>query len=173
MREAVRAGAGMINDIRALQAEGALAMARDLQVTVCLMHMSGHPGSMQKQPVYADVVAEVSRFLASRASACIEAGIPASAIVLDPGFGFGKSLQHNLELFGAIPRLCELGFPLLIGVSRKSMLGDITGKPVGERMPASIVAAAEAARLGVSILRVHDVGETLDALKTVHALAQR
>lgn len=171
MREAVSAGAGMINDVFSLQLDGALEMVNRLQVPVCLMHMRGRPRSMQQAPTYDDVVAEVAGFLVSRAQACQEAGIPANLIVLDPGFGFGKSLQHNLDLFHSIPRLCGLGFPLLIGVSRKSMLGAITGKAVDARMPASIVAAVMAARFGVSILRVHDVGETLDALKTANMLA--
>ena len=171
MREAVQAGASMVNDVYALQNEGAVAAVAELRVPVCLMHMLGRPRDMQKAPAYTDVVAEVSGFLMSRAQACQAAGIPASAIVFDPGFGFGKTLQHNLDLFHAIPRMCELGFPLLIGVSRKSMLGTITGRPVNERMPASIVAAALAASYGASILRVHDVAETVDALKTVAALS--
>lgn len=170
MRQAVRAGAGMINDVHALQNEGAIDAAAKLQVPVCLMHMLGRPRDMQIAPAYADVVAEVCAFLLSRADKCREAGIPASAIVLDPGFGFGKSLQHNLDLFHAIPRLCALGFPLLIGVSRKSMLGAITGRPVHERTYASVVAAVMAARYGASILRVHDVAATVDALKTAAAL---
>ena len=170
MREAVCAGACMINDIRALQAQDALETAVELRVPVCLMHMLGRPRDMQQAPKYVDVVGEVSGFLLSRAEACLAAGIPATAIVLDPGFGFGKNLQHNLELFHAIPRLCALGFPLLVGVSRKSMLGAITGKPVQDRLPASVSAALLAAQYGASILRVHDVGETVDALKTAVAL---
>jgi len=170
MREAVRAGAGMINDVYALQNEGAIEAATQLQVPVCLMHMLGRPRDMQKAPAYADVIAEVCGFLLSRAETCQAAGIPASAVILDPGFGFGKNLQHNIDLFRAIPRLCALGFPLLVGVSRKSMLGAITGKPVHERMVASVVAAVLAARYGASILRVHDVAATVDALKTAAAL---
>lgn len=170
MREAVRAGAGMINDVQALQHEGAIEAAADLQVPICLMHMLGRPRDMQQAPAYADVVAEVCSFLLARAEACKAAGIPASAIVLDPGFGFGKNLQHNLDLFHAIPRLCALGYPLLVGVSRKSMLGAITGKAVHERMIASVVAAVLAARNGASILRVHDVAATVEALKTAAAL---
>lgn len=171
MREAVSAGADMINDVLALQNEGALQAAAALRVPVCLMHMLGRPRDMQKDPVYADVVAEVSRFLLLRARAARAAGIPASGIVLDPGFGFGKTLQHNVELFRAIPQLCALGFPLLVGLSRKSMLGAITGKPAHERVAASVGAALLAARSGASILRVHDVGETVDALKTAAVLA--
>jgi dihydropteroate synthase len=171
MRAAVQAGAGMINDVYALQNSGATETAAELKVPVCLMHMLGKPRDMQRAPAYADVVGEVSEFLLSRAEACRAAGIPAGAIVLDPGFGFGKNLQHNLALFQAIPRLCKLGYPLLIGVSRKSMLGAITGSPVDRRMSASVIAAVLAARNGASILRVHDVGETIDALKTAEALA--
>ncbi len=170
MREAVCAGAGMINDVYALQREGAIETAARLQVPICLMHMLGRPRDMQAAPAYVDVVAEVSGFLLSRVEACRVAGIPASAIVLDPGFGFGKTLQHNIDLFHAIPRMCALGFPLLVGVSRKSMLGAITGKPVQDRVSASVTAAVLAARYGASIVRVHDVGETLDALNTAAVL---
>ena len=171
MSAAVGAGADMINDVLALQQPGALQMAARLQVPVVLMHMQGTPRTMQAAPQYQDVVAEVSSFLLNRASACQVAGIPADLIVLDPGFGFGKTLSHNLELFRAIPVLCALGFPLLVGISRKSMLGEITGKKVHERMPASIAAALLAAQLGAAIVRVHDVSETVDAIKTAAALA--
>jgi dihydropteroate synthase len=171
MQAAVGAGADMINDVFALQQPGALEMAARLHVPVCLMHMRGAPRTMQAAPQYQDVVSEVSSFLLSRVSACQAAGIPGDAIVLDPGFGFGKTFLHNLELFRAIPVLCQLGFPLLVGMSRKSMLGEITGKKVHERMPASIAAALLAVQLGAAIVRVHDVGETVDALKTAAALA--
>lgn len=171
MMHAVHAGAGMINDVYALRKEGAVEAAAKLQVPVCLMHMLGRPSDMQKDPVYQDVVAEVTGFLLARVETCRAAGIPDSAIVLDPGFGFGKKLQHNLDLFRAIPQLCHLGFPLLVGVSRKSMLGALTGKPVHERLAASLGAAVLAAQYGASILRVHDVGETVDALRTGAALA--
>lgn len=170
MHEAVRAGAGMINDVYALQSEGALAAAAELKVSVCLMHMGGNPRTMQLAPTYDDVVETVTRFLLGRIEASLAAGVASQAIVLDPGFGFGKTLQHNIELFQAIPRLCALGYPLLVGISRKSMLGQITGNPALQRMPASIVAAVLAARQGAAILRVHDVSETADALKTVAAL---
>jgi dihydropteroate synthase len=170
MREAVSVGADMINDVHALQNEGAMEVAASLRVPVCLMHMLGRPRDMQKAPVYVDVVAEVSRFLLARARAARAAGIPSSGIVLDPGFGFGKTLQHNVELFRAIPQLCALGFPLLVGLSRKSMLGAITGKPANERLAASVGAALLAAQSGAAILRVHDVGETVDALKTAVVL---
>jgi dihydropteroate synthase len=134
------------------------------------MHMLGQPRTMQQTPVYDDVVNDVVRFLESRAATALQAGIPSDFIVLDPGFGFGKSLQHNIDLFRAISRLAAIGFPLLVGVSRKSMLGQISGKPVGERTTSSVVAAVLAAAKGASILRVHDVEETVDALKTFVAL---
>lgn len=172
MLAAVQAGAGMINDINALQAEGAFETVLGLRVPVCLMHMQGQPRSMQQQPHYEDVVAEVSAFLLQRAEALIKAGFRQRDIALDPGFGFGKTLQHNIELFQAIPRLAGLGYPLLVGVSRKSMLGDITGQPVGSRVHASVAAALMAAQSGASILRVHDVGATLDALKVWQALSE-
>jgi dihydropteroate synthase len=171
MQAAVDAGADMINDVFALQQPGALEMAARLHVPVCLMHMRGAPRTMQAAPQYQDVVSEVSSFLLGRVSACQAVGIPGDAIVLDPGFGFGKTFLHNVELFRAIPVLCQLGFPLLVGISRKSMLGEITGKKVHERMPASIAAALLAVQLGAAIVRVHEVGETVDALKTAAALA--
>ncbi len=170
MQAAVDAGAEMINDVCALQQPGALEVAASLNVSVCLMHMHGTPRAMQVAPQYQDVVAQVGSFLLQRVAACRDAGIADNAIVLDPGFGFGKTYLHNLELFRAIPRLCELGFPLLVGVSRKSMLGEITGKPVQERMPASIVAAVLAVELGAAIVRVHDVSETVDSMKTAAVL---
>ncbi len=172
MLAAVQAGAGMINDVNALRAEGALQAAVSLGVPVCLMHMQGQPRSMQQQPHYDDAVAEVSAFLLQRADALIQAGFRTGDIVLDPGFGFGKSLAHNVELFQAIPQLAALGYPLLVGVSRKSMLGTITGQAVGSRVHASVAAALLAAQGGASILRVHDVGATLDALKIVQTLGQ-
>ena len=164
MRAAVAAGAAMINDVLALRAEGALQAAAELAVPVCLMHMQGQPRDMQRDPRYRDVVAEVSRFLLDRASACEQAGMSRDSVLLDPGFGFGKTLQHNQKLFAAIPQLATLGFPLLVGVSRKSMLGQMTGQPVDQRLVASAVAAALAARAGARILRVHDVAATRDAL---------
>lgn len=171
MEAAVRAGAGMINDVRALRSQGALAAAAKLGVPVCLMHMRGQPRDMQSDPRYDDVVAEVSEFLVQRARACEEAGIPGDRIVLDPGFGFGKSLQHNLDLFRALPSLRQLGYPLLVGISRKSMLGALTGRPVDQRLAASVAAALLAARLGADVVRVHDVAETVDALKVAEALS--
>lgn len=170
MLAAVQAGAGMINDVNALRAEGALEAAVSLGVPVCLMHMQGQPRSMQQQPQYDDVVAEVSTFLLQRADALIRAGFRERDIVLDPGFGFGKSLDHNVALFRAIPQLVALGYPLLVGVSRKSMLGAITGQSVDSRVHASVAAALLAAQAGASILRVHDVKATLDALKVLQSL---
>ena len=170
MEAAVAAGAGMINDVFALRQDGALETAARLAVPVCLMHMQGRPRDMQSNPSYADVVAEVQAFLLERARACEAAGIRRGAIFLDPGFGFGKTQEHNIALFRAIPRLCRNGYPLLVGVSRKSMLGAITGKAVGDRLSASVTAAVLAARCGAAVLRVHDVGETVDALKVLRAL---
>lgn len=171
MLAAVAAGAGMINDVNALRAEGAVDAALSLGVPVCLMHMQGEPRSMQQQPHYVDVVAEVQDFLLERADTLVQRGFRQRDIVLDPGFGFGKTLQHNIDLFHAIPRLAGLGYPLLVGVSRKSMLGALTGQPVEARVHASVVAAVMAAQAGASILRVHDVQATLDGLKVWQALA--
>jgi len=171
MLAAVQAGAGMINDVYALRNEGALEAAVSLGVPVCLMHMQGQPRSMQQDPRYENVVTEVSSFLLERAAALTAAGFRARDIVLDPGFGFGKTLAHNVELFQAIPQLVALGYPMMVGVSRKSMLGAITGKPVEQRVSASVAAAVLAAGAGASILRVHDVDATLDALKVLQALS--
>jgi dihydropteroate synthase len=171
MEAAVKSGAGMINDVYALRREGALDMAAGLQVPVCIMHMQGRPRDMQQVPRYSDVVGEVIQFLLARASVCEVAGIPSGNIVIDPGFGFGKSHQHNIDLFRAIPRFCETGYPVLIGVSRKTLLGTLTSRPVSERVAASIAAAVLAAQAGAAMVRVHDVAETVDALKVAKALA--
>lgn len=170
MREAAAAGARMINDVCALRQEGALETAAQLGLPVCLMHMQGEPRSMQDEPQYADVVAEVGAFLAGRAQACLDAGIPGGDIVVDPGFGFGKTVSHNLELLRGLPRLKRLGYPVLAGLSRKSTLGVITGRGTGDRLAASVAAAVLAVQNGASIVRVHDVGETSDALKVLAAL---
>lgn len=170
MAAAVAAGAGLINDVLALRGEGALETAARLGVSVCLMHMQGRPRDMQREPVYTDVVAEVEAFLLQRANACTAAGIPADRILIDPGFGFGKTLEHNLALFRALPRLCGAGYAVLVGLSRKSMLGALTGKPLEQRLSASVTAAVLAAEQGVSVLRVHEVAETVDALKVARAL---
>ena len=170
MRAAIAAGADLINDIAALQAPGALAVVAESRAAVCLMHMQGTPGTMQANPQYHDVVQEVMAFLAERVAAAEAAGIARDRIVLDPGFGFGKTLQHNQTLFKALPDFAHVDLPLLVGVSRKSMLGQITGREVGERLPASIAAAMLAAQAGAHILRVHDVAATKDALAVLSAL---
>ncbi len=170
MIAAVKAGAGMINDVFALRREGALETAAGLSVPVCIMHMQGKPRDMQHHPEYSDVAREVRDFLLARARDCEAAGIPARHIVIDPGFGFGKTLQHNMDLFKALPGLAAGTYPVLAGVSRKSMLGQLTGQPVGQRLYASLAAAVLAARAGVSIVRVHDVAATVDALTIVNAL---
>jgi dihydropteroate synthase len=170
MQAAVAAGAVLINDVLALRGEGALQTAARLGVSVCLMHMQGRPRDMQHDPRYADVVTEVETFLLQRAGACEAAGIPRERILIDPGLGFGKTLDHNLALFRALPRLCSSAYPVLLGVSRKSMLGALTGRPVEERLAASLAAAVLAAAHGVAVLRVHDVAATVDALKVARAL---
>lgn len=170
MRAAIAAGADLINDIAALKAPGALEAVADSQAAVCLMHMQGTPGTMQADPQYVDVVGEVMQFLAERVAASEAAGIARERMVLDPGFGFGKTLAHNQTLFRALPQLQRFGLPLLVGVSRKSMLGQITGRDVGARMPASVAAAMLAVRQGAAIVRVHDVAATKDALAVLSAL---
>lgn len=170
MEAAVSAGARMINDVCALGAPGAVETACHLQVPVCLMHMRGDPRTMQDAPRYGDVVTEVRDFLAQRIAACAAAGIPHHRLIVDPGFGFGKSLDHNLALLGRLGELGDLGVPVLVGLSRKSMLGAITGRDIGERLPASLAAALLAAERGAAILRVHDVQATVDALKVLEAV---
>jgi dihydropteroate synthase len=170
MEAAVRSGAGMINDVYALRSDGALDMAVRLNVPVCIMHMQGRPRDMQQEPRYNDVVFDVIRFLLERAGTCEAAGIPSGNIVIDPGFGFGKTCQHNIELFRAIPRFCETEYPVLVGVSRKAFLGTLTSRPVSERVAASIAAAILAAQAGAAMVRVHDVAETVDALKVIKEL---
>jgi len=165
MEAAVRAGASLINDVFALRREGALETAAALGVPVCLVHMRGKPRDMQLDPEFGNVVGEVQDFLLNRAGQCEAAGIPASDIIIDPGFGFGKTLEHNIDLFKAIPAFAATAYPVLVGISRKSMLGRLTGKAVDQRLAASLAAAVLAARAGASLLRVHDVAETVDALK--------
>lgn len=168
MRAAADAGAGLINDIRALSEEQAVETALATGCAVCLMHMQGEPRNMQLAPHYADVVSEVKQFLHERADVCLAAGIPADRIVIDPGFGFGKTLEHNLQL---LRHLGELGaeFPILAGLSRKSTVGALTGRPQGERIHGSVALAVIAALNGARILRVHDVAATVDAMKIVTA----
>jgi dihydropteroate synthase len=170
MREGARLGAGMINDVRALRRDGALDAAADTGLPVCLMHMLGEPGNMQQDPRYGDVVREVRDFLAERIQACAVAGIPAERVILDPGFGFAKTLPHNLSLFKHMEALHELGRPLLVGVSRKSMIGQALGREVHQRLYGSLALAALAVAKGACILRVHDVAETVDAVRMVAAV---
>ena len=172
MRAAIAAGAAMVNDVGALRVPGAMDAVARTDAAVCLVHMQGEPGTMQRAPQYADVVREVREFLVARARACEDAGIAHARIVVDPGFGFGKTLAHNLALLRALPDLASAGYPVLAGLSRKSSLGTITGRPVEERMPASVAAALAAVARGASIVRVHDVRETVDALKVWLAVDQ-
>ena len=170
MKAAAEAGAGLINDVRALREPGALEAAAGLGLPVCLMHMQGQPRSMQQAPHYDDVCAEVESFLLERATACEAAGIPSDRIVLDPGFGFGKRLEHNLALLNGLDRLSGHGYPVLAGLSRKSMLGAMTGREVDQRLAGSLALALIAARKGAAIVRVHDVAETRDVLEVLRAV---
>jgi dihydropteroate synthase len=172
MEAALAAGATMINDVRALREPGSLAAAARSNAAVCLMHMQGEPRTMQHQPRYDDVVAEVAAFLRARAAECLDAGIGRDRLVLDPGIGFGKRLEHNLALLSALPDLAEIGLPLLIGVSRKSMFGQLLGRPVEERLAGGLAVAAAAVLAGVSVVRVHDVRETVDAVRAAAALRE-
>jgi dihydropteroate synthase len=170
MREAAAAGAGFINDVRALTTPGALATAAETSCAVCLMHMQGDPRTMQSAPRYGDVVTEVKAFLLQRAENCRRAGIAAERIVLDPGFGFGKTLAHNAALLRELDIYQDTGYALLVGLSRKSMLQKILGRPVDERLYGSLALAVMAALKGAHIVRAHDVAATADALKTVAAI---
>ena len=172
MREAVAAGAAMINDVCALQADGALAAAVELQKPVCLMHMQGQPRTMQAEPRYDNIVDEVIQFLASRVAQCVDEGLGKNLLVVDPGFGFGKTPAHNVELLANLRQLQRIGCPVLIGVSRKSTLGVITGRDVDDLLPASIAAAVVAVMQGAQIVRAHDVAETIDALSVARLLTE-
>ncbi len=172
MTAAARAGAGMLNDVRALSREGALAAAAATDLPVCLMHMRGEPDTMQVAPDYDDVVLAVDQFLRRRVDACVAAGIPRQRLVLDPGFGFGKSVKHNLQLLQGLPRLAEQGLPLLVGLSRKSLVGHLIGREVGERLPASLALAVLAVERGAAIVRTHDVAATADAVAMWTALIE-
>ncbi len=172
MREAVAAGAAMINDVCALQAEGALQAAADLDVAVCLMHMQGQPRTMQEAPSYDDVAAEVTNFLKERIVSATAAGVDEEHIVVDPGFGFGKTHDHNVELLANLRQLQDCGRPVLVGVSRKSTLGELTQREVHERMPASVAAAVIAVMKGARIIRAHDVRATVDGLQVVRAVRE-
>ncbi|WP_160060707.1 dihydropteroate synthase [Psychromonas sp. L1A2] len=170
MTEAVNAGADIINDVRALREEGALKAAIEANVPVCLMHMQGQPRSMQTAPNYNDVVAEVRRFLIERSDDCINAGLKAENIIIDLGFGFGKSLQHNFDLLNATQQFISLGFPVLTGVSRKSMFGQLLNRDINDRLAGSLAGAMIAMQQGSKIIRVHDVAETVDVMKVLQQI---
>ncbi len=169
IRESARYGAGMINDVRALLRDGALLAVAETDLPICLMHMQGQPNTMQDGPAYDDVVADVRRFLQGRIDACHAQGITRERIILDPGFGFGKTLAHNLALLQRLSEFTDLGYPLLVGMSRKSMLGQLLGRSVDERLPGSLALAILAAQRGAAIIRVHDVAATVDVLKVLSA----
>jgi len=172
MRAAVAAGAGLINDVNALRADGALEAAASLDAALCLMHMQGEPRTMQQAPRYQNVVTEVGDFLTQRAQACLDAGIAAQRLCLDPGFGFGKTTAHNLALLAALPLLTAGPYPVLAGLSRKSMLQSLTGRAVGERLAGSLALATAAVLGGARIIRAHDVAATVDAMRVAHAINQ-
>jgi len=170
MREGALAGAGLINDVRSLRRPGALEAAAATDLAICLMHMRGEPSTMQQAPSYGDVAGEVGEFLAEQIARCEAAGIARERLVLDPGYGFAKTLAHNLELFQRQSELLGFGLPLLVGVSRKSMIGAVTGRPVAERLAGGLALAALALAKGAQILRVHDVAETVDVVKMIAAV---
>lgn len=172
IREGARLGVNLINDVRALRREGALAAAAATGLPVCLMHMQGEPGDMQGDPRYGEVVAEVATFLRERLMAAAAAGIPASQVWLDPGFGFGKTVTHNLALLDQLEQIVAMGQPVLVGLSRKSMLGHVTGRDVDQRLAASVAAATIAMNKGAAVVRVHDVAATVDAARLLKALHQ-
>lgn len=170
MRAAIRAGAHIVNDVRALQEHGALDVVANSDVGVCLMHMQGTPQTMQLNPIYDDVVSEVAQFLKARAEACLQAGISHERILLDPGFGFGKTKEHNIALIQHLDFLNDMGYPLLVGLSRKSVLGKIAGGDEQQRLHAGLAASVISVMKGAKIVRVHDVKATVDALKVVAAV---
>lgn len=173
MTEAAALGAGMINDVRALRRPGALEAAAATGLPVCLMHMQGEPGTMQQNPTYDNVVADVVAWLAARVSAGEAAGIDRARLILDPGFGFGKSVAHNLDLLRGLPELARTGLPLLVGLSRKSLIGKLIGRDIDRRLPASLGLAMLAVERGARIVRTHDVAETWDALAMYTALTEQ
>jgi dihydropteroate synthase len=170
MRESARLGAGLLNDVRALRREGALAAVAATGLPVCLMHMQGEPGTMQQAPSYVDLLVEVHDFFAQRIAACAAVGITPERLILDPGFGFAKNLQHNLSLFKHLPSLHVFTRPLLVGVSRKSMIGQVLGREVEQRLAGGLALAALALSKGAKILRVHDVAETVDLVRMIAAV---
>ena len=172
MREAANAGAGLLNDVRALTREGALEAAAAANVPICLMHMQGEPGNMQVAPHYDDVVEDVCEYLQSRIACCERQGIARNRLLLDPGFGFGKSVTHNLKLLRELPRLAAIGLPLVVSLSRKSLIGKLLGREVGQRLPASLALAVLAAQRGAAVIRTHDVAATVDAVSMLMALEE-
>lgn len=170
IKEAASAGASLINDVRALRREGALHAAQATGLPICLMHMQGDPQTMQLNPEYRDPVDEVCNFLQQRIDACIAVGVAPKQLLLDPGFGFGKTLEHNFALLRRLPELAALGYPILVGLSRKSLLGALLQRDVRERLPGSLALALLAAQRGAAIIRVHDVAATADVLKVWAAL---
>jgi dihydropteroate synthase len=173
MRAAIAAGASMINDVTALRAPGAIDAVAESDVALCLMHMQGEPRTMQNAPRYTDVLAEVRDFLRGRVACCVKAGIAVSRLVIDPGFGFGKTLEHNLELLRRLPELAADGYPVMAGLSRKSMIGKLTGRADGERLGGSLALATLAVLSGARIIRAHDVAPTVDAIRIVTAMGGR
>jgi dihydropteroate synthase len=173
MQAAIEAGASIINDITALKDKRALALVAQKKIPVCLMHMKGHPASMQDNPIYKDdVVSEINVFFEQRIADCLDVGIRVEQLILDPGFGFGKSVSHNLQIVKRLGEFLYHGLPLLLGVSRKSTIGDVTHTAVSDRLPGSLATSVYAAWQGVSIIRTHDVKETLQALQMVHAIVK-
>ncbi|MEH6784863.1 MAG: dihydropteroate synthase [Alcanivorax jadensis] len=172
IRDAAAAGAGMINDVRALRRPGALEAAAASELPVCLMHMQGEPGNMQDDPHYGDVTADVIDFLRQRVAACEQVGIPRERLLVDPGFGFAKTVAHNLTLMNEMAALQELALPVLIGISRKSLFGKLLDRDVSERLPASLAAAVMCIERGAKIVRAHDVKETVDVVRFAHAVRQ-
>tara|TARA_R110000868_G_scaffold120477_2_gene319812 strand:+ start:110554 stop:111435 length:882 start_codon:yes stop_codon:yes gene_type:complete len=170
MLAAARCGAGLLNDVRALERPGALAAAAQTGLPVCLMHMQGSPAMMQHNPNYQNVVSEVAKYLTARAESCVAAGIAAERIIIDPGFGFGKTVEHNLQLLKGLSQLQAMGFPILVGLSRKSLIGQVLGREVADRLAGSLALALMSLMHGAAIVRVHDVAETVDALKLFNAM---
>jgi dihydropteroate synthase len=170
MIEASKVGAHLINDVRGLQRDGAMSAALEADLPVCIMHMQGSPATMQDRPQYDDVIDDVTAFFKERLRACLEAGIDQSRVILDPGFGFGKTIEHNLRLVNNLPSLSVDGCPLLVGMSRKSMIGTVLNNEVNQRLAGSLALAAAAAMAGSFIIRVHDVAETFDVVRMLNAV---